>query len=67
MGRTQKLKQQKGIGHLVILNDNLASIILRSPKKSLVVYGGDRRQRREHAEVVSWNEIEILCAGLAPE
>jgi hypothetical protein len=48
-------------------NLNFWKSLSNSREKSFVVYGGDRHQEREHAEVVSWNKLEILYAGLAPE
>jgi hypothetical protein len=46
-------------------NLNFWKSLANSQEKRFVVYGGDRHQKREQAEVVSWNALEILCAGLA--
>ena len=45
-------------------NLNFWKSLSNSREKGFVVYGGDHIQKREQSEIVSWNALEILYAGL---
>jgi hypothetical protein len=60
------------IANLKIINEvvylralNFLKSLSSNKEKGVVVYGGDQVQKREKADVVPWNTLKNLFAGLA--